>query len=264
MSEINTGYNTSLKEYYKNIQALYTNAVNMMSAINQSLTSSSSKVYVNLINNDGEVYTKVQLPSMLYLENKLEELQNNFDNLFKITQSGEAWFEKSSEMFKLKLVKSSTAPVTPTFVGLDDMKAGITDNNFLKDLVSPKTFLKVNIANLPENAEKMFMRKIVFNDSSLFYKIKDLSLTSYEEFKASLYNLKNGVDYTEYDSTLDLPVRKDRFKSSFAIVEIPTTTVSGTENPRKENVAKNHKFTYDVILDNLLYHDITSSLMMSY
>ena len=255
MSETNTGYNTSLKEYYKNIQALYTNAVNMMSAINQSLTSSSSKVYVNLINNDGEVYTKVQLPSMLYLENKLEELQNNFDNLFKITQSGEAWFEKSSEMFKLKLVKSSTAPVTPTFVGLNDMKAGITDNNFLKDLVSPKTFLKVNIANLPENAEKMFMRKIVFNDSSLFYQIKDLNLTSYEEFKASLYNLKNGVDYTEYDSTLDLPVRKDRFKSSFAIVEIPTTTVSGTENPRKENVAKNHKFTYDVILDNLLYHD---------
>ena len=175
--------------------------------------------------------------------------------MFKITQSGEAWFEKSSEMFKLKLVKSSTAPVTPTFVGLNDMKAGITDNNFLKDLVSPKTFLKVNIANLPENAEKMFMRKIVFNDSSLFYQIKDLNLTSYEEFKASLYNLKNGVDYTEYDSTLDLPVRKDRFKSSFAIVEIPTTTVSGTENPRKENVAKNHKFTYDVILDNLLYHD---------
>lgn len=255
MSETNTGYNTSLKEYYQNIQALYTNAVNMMSAINQSLTSSSSKVYVNLINNDGEVYTKVQLPSMLYLENKLEELQNNFDNLFKITQSGEAWFEKSSEMFKLKLVKSSTAPVTPTFVGLDDMKAGITDNNFLKDLVSPKTFLKVNIANLPENAEKMFMRKIVFNDSSLFYQIKDLNLTSYEEFKASLYNLKNGVDYTEYNSTLDLPVRKDRFKSTFAIVEIPTTTVSGTENPRKENVAKNHKFTYDVILDNLLYHD---------
>lgn len=247
--------NTSLKDYYKNIQGLYTNAVNMMSAINQSLTSNSSKVYVNLINNDGEVYTRVQLPSMLYLENKLEELQNNFETLFSITESGEAWFTKSSDMFKLKVVKSSSAPVTPTFKDLDSLKASITDNNFLKDLVSPKTYLKVKVTNLPENAEKMFMKKVIFNDSTLFYQLKDANLKSYEEYKAALYNLKNGVDYTEYDSVIDLPVKKDKFKSNFVIVEIPSETSTGKENPRHENSAKATKLTYDVVVDTLLYTD---------
>ncbi len=257
MSEtnINNGYNTSLKEYYRNIQTLYTNAVSMMSAINQSLSSNSAKVYVNLVNNDGEITTTIQLPSMLYLENKLEELQNNFDTLFSITDSGEAWFSKSSDMFKLKLVKSSSAPVTPIFTDITDLKASITDNNFLKDLVSPKTYLKVNIENLPENAEKMFMKKLIFNDSSLFYKVKDANLSSYEEFKAAMYNLKNGIDYTEYDSLIDLPVRKDIFKSTFLITEIPAKTSEGYDNPRKENASKNQKYTYDVVLDTLLYHD---------
>lgn len=257
MSEtnINTGYNTSLKEYYSNIQMLYTNAVNMMSAINQSLSSSSAKVYVNLINGDGETSTTLQLPSMLYLENKLEELQNNFDTLFSITQSGEAWFNKSSDMFKLNLVRSSTAPVSPSFVGLDALYASITDNNFLKDLVSPKTYLKVKVGNLPENVEKMFMKKIVFSDSSLFYQLKNANLNSYEEFKAALYNLKNGVDYEEYDSTIELPIRSDRYRSSFRITEIPVETATGQSNPYKGNAASSSKYTYEVVLDTLLYHD---------
>lgn len=257
MSEtnINSAYNTSLKEYYKNIQTLYTNAVNMMTAINQSLTSNSSKVYVNLINNDGEVYSKVQLPSMIYLENKLEELQTNFDSLFKVTQSGEAWFEKSSDMFKLNFVKSGTAPLAPEISSVGEMQASITDNNILKDLVSPKTFLKVSISNLPENIEKMFVKKIVFNDSSLFYSTKNLNLSSYEEFNAALFNLKNGVDYIEYDSIINLPIKRDMFKSAFAIVEIPKQTSQGIENPRKENALKDQKYTYDVVLDTLLYHD---------
>lgn len=247
--------NTSLKDYYKNIQSLYTNAVNMMTALNQSLISNSSKVYVNLVNNDGEIYTQVQLPSMLYLENKLEELQNNFDTLFSITDSGEAWFTKSSDMFKLQLVKSSSAPVTPLISSTSPLYASITDNNFLKDLVSPKTYLKVRISNLPENTEKMFMKKIVFNNSSLFYQIKDMNISSYEEYKAALFNLKKGIDYTEYDSTIDLPIKSDKFKSSFIIEEIPETTESGKDNPRQENVAKTTKLTYDVRLNTLLYHD---------
>ena len=45
------------------------------------------------------------------------------------------------------------------------------DNNVLKDLVSPKTFLKVNIDNLPDNIENIFVKKIIVNNYSHFEKI---------------------------------------------------------------------------------------------
>lgn len=253
MSEDIKTINTSLKDYYNNIQTMYINAVNMMTALNQSLNSSSSKVYVNLVNNDGNVYDTVQIPSLIYLENKLEDLQNNFDTLFNIAKSGEAWFEKSSDMFKLNLVKSSTAPITPEFKNINNLQASITDNNFLKDLVSPKTFLKVEVTNLPENAEKMYMKKIVFNDMATFMSIKNNELKTYEEFKAALYNLRNGVEYTEYDTIIDLPVRADKFKSRFEIMDIPQ--FDGKENPRYDNAVAGTALTYDLKLDTIVYHD---------
>ena len=246
---------TTLKDYYKNIQNMYTNAVNMMSALNQSLMSSSSKVYVNLVSNNGESYTTVELPSLLYIENKLEELENGFSSLFDITKSGEAWFAKSSDMFKLKLVKSSSAPVTPKITDADPIYATITDNNFLKDLVSPKTILRVGVSNIPENAEKMFMKKIVINDGSLFNQLKSMNIGSYEEAKAALYNLKKGIDYDEYDSSINLPLKKDRFNSEFKIIEIPD--VDGG-NPWGGNYTTS-KLTYRLTLNTLQYHDSEDS-----
>ena len=243
--------NTSLKDYYNSIQNMYTNAVNMMTALNQSLSSSSSKVYVNLVDSNGESYTTVQLPSLLYLENKLEDLENNFSSLFSITESGEAWFNKSSDMFKLQLVKSSSAPATPIRKEDDMLYATVRDNNFLKDLVSPKTILKVGLSNLPENAEKLFMKKIVISNEATFNTLKAMNLQSYEETAAALYNLRKGIDYEEYDSTIDLPVKRDRYNSQFKILSMPKLEYG---NPWNGNDLSS-KLTYRVELDTLQYHD---------
>jgi len=39
----------TLKEYYVNLQTMYNNAVNMLTAINQSLQSTSTDVLVNIM-----------------------------------------------------------------------------------------------------------------------------------------------------------------------------------------------------------------------
>ena len=57
----------SLKEYYVNIMKLYNNAVNILTAINQSMVSSSSEVTVTIADTDDATAT-VRLPSFLYLE----------------------------------------------------------------------------------------------------------------------------------------------------------------------------------------------------
>jgi hypothetical protein len=140
---------TSLKEYYLNLQSLYNKAVNMLMALNSSLTTSAAEIELNVADTD-EAETIVRIPSFIYLENKLEELNSNMDELFNIPEDGEAWFTKSENSYKLNLVRSNTAPVSP-IINTRDVHASITDNNFLKDMVTPKTFLKLNLSNLPDN-----------------------------------------------------------------------------------------------------------------
>ena len=110
-NDINTS--SSLKEYYINIEKMMNNALSMLNAMNQALSTSASEISLNIINGDNTVST-VRIPSFLFLENKIEQLDNTISNLFEMPKSGEAWFHKSSDMFKLSFVKSNNAPQTPS------------------------------------------------------------------------------------------------------------------------------------------------------
>ena len=57
-------------------------------------------------------------------------------------------------MYKFKLVKANIAPQTPS-ISKDNIVSSFTDNNYFKDLVSPKMYLKLNINNLTNNIEKI-------------------------------------------------------------------------------------------------------------
>ena len=183
--------NDTLKDYYINLETLWNNAVNILTAINQSLHTNSSEITVNITDTDDSVST-VRLPSFLYLENKLETLDNNFSNLFNLPSSGEAWFSsnENSNMYKLQMLKSGVAPITPNING-NSLIASLTDSNILKDLVSPKTFLKVNIDNLPDNIENIFVKKIIINNYSHFSLIQSSKIESYEDFNNIVYNMFN-------------------------------------------------------------------------
>lgn len=233
--------NNSLKEYYIKLTNLYNNALNMFEALNQALSTTSSEVSVYLDSNDNSS-SVVRIPSLIYMENRIEQLENNMNNLFNMPSSGEAWFNNDSNMFKLSLVKSNNSPLTPEF-RTNNVTASITENNFLKDLVTPKTYLKLNITNLPDNIEKMYMKKIIFNNVDVFNQIKSLNLSKYEEYKAALYNLNKGIEYDEYDSTIDLPIKANIYSSAFNIEEIVDTYV------------ENEKTYYKLRLNTLQYHN---------
>lgn len=212
--------NSSLKEYYVKIQQLYANAVNMLTAINQSFNSNSSEITINYIDTD-DVTQSVRIPSFLYLENKIEQIESNMSNLIKMPKSGEAWFSKAANMYKLQLVKSNCAPAIPQF-SADDLYAQTKDTNILKDMVNPKTYLKINIDNLPDNIDKVMMKKIVLFTQDLYDSVANADLKSYEDYVAFLYNLTRGKDYEEYDSEISLPVRRDEYKSDFKILDVPS------------------------------------------
>lgn len=241
--------NSSLKEYYIKLNNMMNNAVNMLTAINQSLSTSASEITVTVADTDNSNIT-VRIPSFLYLENKLEQLDSNFNALFNMPKSGEAWFQKSSDMFKLQMVKSGSAPVTPV---VSNITGGFMykDNTFLKDLVNPKTFIRLNITNLPDNINKIFMRKMVIFDTSTISYLQNLK--TYEEYIAALYDKSRGTAYEIYDSEIELPVKHDIYKSQFKIEEIID---QDNGNPWYD---ESGKLLYKVRFDTITYTDAEDS-----
>ena len=232
--------NTNLKEYYININKLYNNAVNILTAINQSFHSSTSEVNVMYTDSD-DMTQMIRIPSFLYLENRIEQLDSNFASLFNMPKSGEAWFHNNEDMYKLEFVKSTSAPITPV-VNNENIFAYVKDTNIFKDLVNPKTYLKIDISNLPNNIEKMLVKKIVFFNANTFNSIRQSNSTSYNEYKALLYNLNKGIDYDEYDSVIDLPIKEDDYISNFYILNVDDSYESN-----ESSVNRRYKITVDTI-----------------
>ena len=248
--------NSSLKEYYIKLQDLQQNAVNMLTAINQSLSTSSSEVTVSIVS-DNNVTSQVRIPSMLYLENKLEQLDSNFNALFNMPKSGEAWFQQTdnSNMYKLQLVKSTSAPQVPQF-STSSLYAGTTTNNILKDMVNPKTYIRINIDNLTDNIGQMFMRKIIIKNTAIYDALSQLNLDSYESYKAALFNYTQGVDYDEYDSVLNTPIKNEQYKSEFKILEVP---VQDAGNPWTD--VDSTRLQYKLKLNTIEYTDKDDSAL---
>ena len=248
------GKNNSIKEYYVNLQGLYNNAINLLTAINQSLTTSASEVSVTVTNNDSTSST-VRIPSFLYLENKLEQLDNNFGSLFNMPKSGEAWFNHSSNMYKLEMVKSNVAPLVPKFDS-SNIYSYSKYNTIFKDLVNPKTFIKLNIKNLPENINEIYLKKIIFSNSSLYNNLSTSNIKTYNDCKNALYNYNSGIDYEEYDSTVKIPLKHDDYISRFEITNIPNLESGNPWYPIVSESQKAHNHLhYKVRLNTIKYYN---------
>lgn len=231
--------NNSIKEYYIKLEKMMSNVVNMITALNTALSSSSSEIEINLVNTDNsdDGTSSVRIPSFLYLENKLEKIDNIISNLFKIPKSGEAWFESSSNMYKLSLLKSNNAPVQPIVSNIDQLGFNIKDNNIFKDLVNPKTYIRLNLGNISDNINQILVKKIIIHRASDADYLKEFN--SYSDIKSALFNRTLGVDYEEYDTVVDIPIKSDKYDSFFKI----------------EQVTNNGDGIYELHLDTLTYYD---------
>lgn len=217
----------SLREYYIKLQSMYNNAITILNALNKSLTTSASEIEISVSDSD-DAQSTVRIPSFIYLENKLEDLDSKINTLFNMPEDGQSWMVKDGITYQLDLIRANTAPVSP-LISTETFNASIKDNNVLKDLVMPKTFLKFNLSNIPDNIEEMFMRKLIIYDESIFtsiYQNSNNGRISYKDIKSLLYNLKKGIDYDEYDSTIDMPIKKEHYRSEFKIKEVISSTVS--------------------------------------
>lgn len=257
----------SIKDYYIRLERMHKNVQNMLSALNQSLISNTAEVTVTVADSD-DALTTLKIPSFLYLENKLEELDNNFGNIFNLPESGDAFITNSSsnsDIYKVELIRSNIAPSKPELSKPENESVRLTVNNILKDMVSPKTFIRYNISNLSDITEGVIMKKYIFYNESLFDSIYNdtnsgnTTIHSFSDFNDKLYGYKLGADYDTYESKLELPVKNDILNSEFDILKIYTDNdadkIHVTVNTVQYFDSENSSNVYYLSVGNkLVYH----------
>ena len=243
--------NNTIKEYYIKILDLYNNCINILTALNQSLTTTSPQVVVNIVDSENNIIEQ-KIPSYVFIENRLNEISNSIDNFFNIPKSGDAWFENNADMYKFHLVKSNSAPQIP-ILSKDNIISSFTDNNYFKDFVTPKMYLKLNVENLTNNIEKIFVKKYIFYNNNLYNIFNSGQYKTNEEYLTVLYSFTKGIDYDVYDSVIDMPLKKETYYSRFEIEEIPNLE---NGNPYY-NINNNGKevLHYHLKLNTLEYHN---------
>lgn len=241
----------TIKEYYIKLLDLYNNCINIITALEQSLTTTSPQVVIKITDAENNVVEQ-KIPSYIFLENKLNEISNSIENFFNIPKSGDAWFENNANMYKFHLVKANSAPQIPV-LDANKIVSSFTDNNYFKDFVTPKMYLKMNVNNLTNNIEKIFVKKYIFHNVNLYNIIKNGNYKTNEEYLTVLYSFTKGLDYDVYDSIIDMPLKKETYNSRFEIEELSSLEIG---NPYYDlNSDGKEVIHYKLVLNTLEYHN---------
>lgn len=213
---------SSVTEYVMKLQELTQTNLELLQALNDSFFSKQNHLSVNLGGN------RYAIPSFISLENKLNSLAANFENLVNAPETGEAFFDFNGNTRAIN-VRSYTS--TPNSIVLNPVSSFMVEHNdIFKDFMTPYPYINLNLAGLPNDIVQVVVKKVIpihedlvnlFESTlqgdkvaypSVKYTYKDLYkiLTSYEADK----------DYVEYDTRLDLPIRKNIGAGVYVIEKI--------------------------------------------
>ena len=192
---------------------------------------------------DGTRYT---IPSFISLENKINHLQAAFNNLVHAPMSGEAYmnFDGNSRVIQMRGFQQG-----PSQVNLDNQtntdlyklsRFFVEDSNLFKDMLSPKPYIKLDLSELEDDITQVVVKKIVPYSEGLIKLLTDSGASSdtvvaidYGVMRAILDSgkvFKKGLDYAEYETIYNLPIRKLTCFGEYIISDIKSDVVDDKLN----------------------------------
>ena len=209
--------------------------VKLLEALNDSFYSKNAHIQTDI---QGKKFT---IPSFLSLENKINHLQDAFDNLVHSAKTGDAWMNFDGNSKEIKLVGYNPMG-NPIELSIKDPNGGETKNintkkpSFFKDMLSPSPYINFALATLPDNVSQINVRKIVLYDEALIQRIQvwglnhgdssDIIHLPYEDFKALIIDPANGIEMAQgtgwdmYDKVYDMDIRNQVGKGSYVIEKV--------------------------------------------
>ena len=227
--------NANIADYLKQIESLTNTNLQILKSLNDSFYTKKNHLYTEI--NDSTYI----IPSFLSLENKINMLQENFENLVKSPENCEAYFNFDGNTRAIEVRKYN---YTPNSIKLPTLtNYSVESNSIFKDFLTPVPYINIELPEIPNDITEVNVKKIVAKSDKLknlfknrlSYLVETVNESGeaitetryyqsindkYSSIYKFLYNYVNGTDYEEYDSIYKLPTRKNIGSSSYVIERV--------------------------------------------
>lgn len=247
----------SLTEYLVEIQELTEKNFKILKALNDAFYTKSEHLKVNIDN------TSYVIPSFISLENKLNTLEDNFENLVNAPKTGEASFSFDGNTQSIE-VKGFTNVPNKAFDNIDvenlvkNMKTfSYKKNEVFKDFLTPTPYVKIDLSQIPDDIQQVNVKKLIVKNEQLISLLKQDSNwqvasdtteesicrhINYSNVVKKLYGFEDNVDYIVYDKVYTMPIRYELGNGKYTIKQIKNNWTDSDFNEH-----------YELVLDNLSY-----------
>lgn len=251
----------SINDYLVQLENLTQQNLKILQAINDSFFTKHNHLSIDI---SGQQFV---MPSFISLENKINNLTANFNNLVHAPESGEAYFNMDGNS---RTIEVRPYTQTPNSLALPNNVNAfeVEQNHVFKDFLTPTPYLKFDVRDIPNDITKVVVKKIIPLNQELLNRFEtELSSTvtnadgvaetvlltskkyAYRNLSSLISNPKyiSGIDYIEYDTVVDLPIRKNIGTGVYVIEQI----ISDITDENLDNYIK-LKFRTDMV-DNSVY-----------
>lgn len=232
---------SNISDYLLQVQKLTNTNLQILKTLNDSFFTKQNHLYAEV--ND----TTYVIPSFISLENKINALQENFENLVKSPETCEAYFNFDGNTRSIEVRKYSHVPDSITLPTVNNYK--VESNDIFKDFLTPVPYVNLSVPTLPNDIVEVSVKKIIPKTAELkeVFKKKlsytetttndDGSLTvttlynrsvnnSYGDIHKTLLNYVEDVDYVEYDTIYPLPIRTNSGTATYVIEKVVSDVIN--------------------------------------
>lgn len=218
---------SSVAESLEQIQSLTKTNLQILKSINDSFFTKRDHLVVNV---DEEQYV---IPSFISLENKVNALQEGLQNIISAPKTGEAHFNFDGNSQTIE-VRGFTC--TPNSLKLSPVSEYNVDTvDVFKDFTTPKAYVKLSLTGddcyIPNDITTVNVKKVIAKSEemkNIFSALIGENTSTSIPFSSILMktsNYKEDIDYVEYDTTYQLPIRKTIGSGTYIIESIDSDSI---------------------------------------
>lgn len=249
----------TVTDYLIKLQDLTQQNLDILKAINESFLTNKAHLSTTI---SGVTYS---MPSFLALENKINLLREDFDNLVNAPKTGEAYFTFDGNSRAIEVRGYTHTPSSLILPTRDEF--GVKTNNIFKDFLNPTLYLHFDLSSIPNDITTVNVKKVIPVAQALKerFALETGENATVQYMWGDLYKIlslySKDVDYIEYDTTMNLPIRKNIGSGTYVIEKVVDDVID--ENLDEyvtikfrtdvENATKNLSYkTFDETIDRYL------------
>lgn len=216
----------SITDHVIKLQELTQRNLEILQVLNDSFFTNQNHLSVNV----GESHYAI--PSFISLENKLNVLTANFENLVNAPETGEAFFDFNGNSRAIQVRSYTSVPQSIVLEPVVDFS--VDKNDIFKDFLTPCPYINLDLQSLPNDTTQVMVKKVIPLNSELKKMFESLLVDNednstiyktsikynYKELYKTLSVYKEDVDYIEYDTKVDLPIRENIGSGIYVIEDI--------------------------------------------